>query len=275
MRKARNERPENGTPRTGHVLLWIIVIEVLVVVAGFIIVLLPREDEDVDALLEQEVTIEYTTEPETEALAVPRPDIDEQLLTVNEFSRPGTKTDGIKYIVIHYLGNPKTTAQENRDYFESLKNDLDSVYMSANYVVGLEGEIIQCVPDDEIAYASNDENHESISIENCHPDETGMFTEATYNSLVKLTAYLTEKYGLGRDEIIRHYDVTGKECPVYYVENEDKWEEFKDDVMAYREECEAAMAATEETEETEETQVDELAAYLEELSETEEASGEE
>ena len=46
MRKARNERPENGTPRTGHVLLWIILIEVLVVVAGFIIVLLPREDED-------------------------------------------------------------------------------------------------------------------------------------------------------------------------------------------------------------------------------------
>ena len=69
--------------------------------------------------------------------------------------------------------------------------------------------------------------------------------------------------------------MTGKECPVYYVENEDKWEEFKDDVMAYREECEAAMAATEETEETEETQVDELAAYLEELSETEDASGEE
>ena len=66
--------------------------------------------------------------------------------------------------------------------------------------------------------------------------------------------------------------MTGKECPVYYVENEDKWEEFKDDVMAYREECEAAMAATEETEET---QVDELAAYLEELSETEDASGEE
>ena len=93
-----------------------------------------------DALLEQEVTIEYTTEPETEALAVPRPDIDEQLLTVNEISRPGTKTDGIKYIVIHYLEIPKPTAQENRDYFESLKNDLDSVYMSANYVVGLEGE---------------------------------------------------------------------------------------------------------------------------------------
>lgn len=271
MRKNRKMRQEAEGPRTRRVLLWIILAEILVVVVGLAIVLSSRKDEDLDALLEQDVTIDYVEETETEAQAVPRPDIDVQLLTVNEFSRPGTKTDGIKYIVIHYLGNPKTTAQQNHDYFESLKNDLDSVYMSANYIVGLEGEIIQCVPDDEIAYASNSENHESISIENCHLDETGMFTEDTYESLVKLTAYLSEKYGLGRDDIIRHYDVTGKECPIYYVENEDKWEEFKDDVMAYREECEEEAEASAATEDT---QVDELTAYLEELSETEDGSGE-
>ncbi len=271
MRKNKEMRQEGEGPKTRQVLLWIIFVELVVVVVGLVIALLPREDEKLDALLEQDVTIAYEEETETEALAVPEPDIDVQLLTINEFSRPGTKTDGINYIVIHYLGNPQTTAQQNHDYFESLKNDLDSVYMSANYIVGLEGEIIQCVPDDEIAYASNSENHDSISIENCHPDETGMFTEATYESLVKLTAYLTEKYGLGRDDIIRHYDVTGKECPIYYVEHEDKWEEFKDDVMAYRAECEAAAAAAKETEET---QVDELTAYLEELAQTEDVSGE-
>ena len=138
----------------------------------------------------------------------------------------------IKYIVVHYLGNPKTTAQQNHDYFESLKNDLDEVYMSANYIVGLDGEIIQCVPDDEIAYASNNENHESISIENCHMDDTGKLNEATYHSLVSLVAYLSEKYHLDRDHIIRHYDVTGKICPKYYVEHEERWEEFKDDVKA-------------------------------------------
>ena len=47
---------------------------------------------------------------------------------------------------------------------------------------------------------------------------------------MKLTAYLTEKYDIDRDHIIRHYDVTGKECPKYYVENEDEWENFKKDV---------------------------------------------
>ena len=83
-------------------------------------------------------------ETETEHInPVPYPDIDEQLLTINDWSRPGTKTDAIEYVVVHYLGNPKTTAQQNHDYFESLK-DLQDVSMSANFVVGLEGEIIEC-----------------------------------------------------------------------------------------------------------------------------------
>lgn len=163
---------------------------------------------------------------------VPKPDIDMQLLTRNKYSRPGKKTKGVKYIVIHYLGNPGTTAQENRDYFESLK-DLKDVSMSSNYIVGLDGEIIQCVPDDEVAYASNSANKESISIENCNIDHTGKFLKKTYISLVMLTAYLVDEYGLERDQIIRHYDVTGKDCPLYFVEDEEAWETFKDDVMHY------------------------------------------
>ncbi|MGN0354226.1 MAG: N-acetylmuramoyl-L-alanine amidase [Muricoprocola sp.] len=170
--------------------------------------------------------------------AVPRPEVDEQLLTVNPYSRPGKKMKKLKAVVIHYLGNPETTAQQNRDYFESLK-DLKDTSMSSNYVIGLEGEIIQCVPDDEVAYASNQANSYSISIENCNIDSTGKFMRETYISLVKLVAYLTAEYDLGRDQILRHYDVTGKECPRYYVDNEESWETFKDDVMNYRALCEA------------------------------------
>lgn len=77
-----------------------------------------------------------------------------QLLTVNPNSRPGIPTDPINAIVIHYLANPGTTAQQNRDYFESLK-DLNTEKISSNFVIGLEGEIIQCVPTSEMAYASN------------------------------------------------------------------------------------------------------------------------
>ncbi len=185
--------------------------------------------------LQDKKQTETVIEPKVQG-KVPTPDIDEQLLTKNEYSRPGKKIKKVNYLVIHYLGNPGTTAQENRDYFESLK-DLKNATMSSNYIIGLDGEIIQCVPDDEMAYASNNANKESISIENCNIDITGKFLKDTYISLVKLTAYLAEKYDLDRDHIIRHHDVTGKDCPLYYVENEEAWEVFLDDVMFYIELC--------------------------------------
>ena len=246
-REKRSREEEGGSRRRrkrrirlDHILIWLVVILLTAAAILFILNVMrrPVDDVDVDALLEDtaDYHIETETETEEETNPVPMPDIDEQLLTVNEYSRPGTKTESIDYVVIHYLGNPKTTAQQNHDYFESLK-DLQDEYMSANFIVGIEGEIIECVPPREVAYASNSMNDYSISIENCHLDDTGRFTEETYNSLVHLTAYLVEEYGLDRENIIRHYDVTGKECPLYYVENEDKWEEFKDDVMNYIAEC--------------------------------------
>lgn len=231
------------TVRISRVLIWTgAMVVTAVAVALMLLLLSDRKDSEVDSLLEESMSFELETQPPTEeetepANVVPRPDIDEQLLTVNEFSRPGEKVDAIDYVVIHYLANPKTTAQQNHDYFESLK-DLQNVSMSANFIVGLEGEIIECVPPGEIAYASNSMNHLSVSIENCHLDTSGRFTEQTYESLVKLTAWVVGEYQLDREHIIRHYDVTGKECPLFFVENEDKWEEFRDDVMNYIKECE-------------------------------------
>lgn len=158
-----------------------------------------------------------------------RPDIDVQLLTPNIYSRPETLTDKITGIVIHYVANPGSTAMENRNYFEGLK-DSHETYASSHFVVGLEGEIVQCVPTSEVAYASNSRNNDTVSIEVCHPDETGKFNDKTYESLVWLTGWLCEYLQVMPDHIIRHYDVTGKLCPLYYVENEDAWEQFKSDV---------------------------------------------
>lgn len=160
---------------------------------------------------------------------VPMPDIDLQLLTVNEYSRPGLPTGAINGVVVHYTANPGSTAQQNRDYFENLK-DTHTTKVSSNFVIGLEGEIIQCIPTSEIAYASNSRNKDTVSIECCHPDETGKFTAATYGSLVQLTAYLCSKYNLTENDVIRHYDITGKDCPKYFVENEAAWETFRSDV---------------------------------------------
>ena len=157
-----------------------------------------------------------------------QPEIDVQLLDVNPYSRPGTETEEITGIVIHYTANPGSTAQNNRDYFNGLK-DSHETEASSNFIVGLDGEIIQCVPTWEMAYASNSRNIDTVSIECCHPDETGKFTDETYRSLVQLTAWLCVKFDLTEDQVIRHYDVTGKNCPKYFVENEDAWAQFKED----------------------------------------------
>ncbi len=160
------------------------------------------------------------------------PDYDVQLLTVNSYSRPGTALEQVNGIVIHYTANPGTSAQANRDYFEGLK-DSGITHASSHFIVGLDGEIIQCIPTAEIAYASNERNSDTISIECCYENEDGSFNQATYDEVIHLTAWLCAKFGLEAKDVIRHYDVTGKLCPIYYVEHEDAWEQFRDDVDAY------------------------------------------
>lgn len=160
-------------------------------------------------------------------------DITVDLLTVNEYSRPAAVRDKTKGIVIHYVANPATTAKQNRDYFEGLK-DTHTTKASSHFIVGLDGEIVQCIPTKEIAYASNNRNYDTIAIEVCHPDETGKFSEKTYQSLVKLTVWLANKYYIQDKNIIRHYDVTGKLCPKYYVEHEDAWKKLKDEIEKER-----------------------------------------
>lgn len=159
-------------------------------------------------------------------------EVTELLLTPNEYSRPQTPLRRVKGVVIHYTANPGTSAEANRNYFENLRIK-KTTSASSHFVIGLDGEIIQCIPLNEISYASNDRNIDTISIECCHSDESGEFNTKTYNSLVALTAWISCYYNLDAEDILRHYDITGKLCPLYYVEHEDAWEQFKDDVTTY------------------------------------------
>lgn len=176
------------------------------------------------------------------------PPFEVNLLDVNEYSRPGIPLKKIKGIVVHYTANPGSTAAENRNYFEGLK-DSHETKVSSHFVIGIEGEIVQCIPSSEIAYASNSRNDDSLSIECCHKDETGEFTEATYDSLVKLVGWLCYRFGLESSDVIRHYDVTEKICPKYFVDHPDAWEQFKKDVdgqiLVVAEEVKAADSKTE------------------------------
>lgn len=168
-------------------------------------------------------------------IEVERPAIQEKLLTRNINSRPGTALAHVNGIVVHYTANPGTDAEANRNYFESRKDcaDESSNKVSSHFIIGLDGTIIQCIPEDEIAYASNKRNADTISIECCHPGKSGKFTKATYQALVHLSAYLCAKYEITTDNVIRHYDVTGKACPKYFVKHSDAWETFRADVFKY------------------------------------------
>lgn len=140
-------------------------------------------------------------------------------------ARSGRALEDFNGIVIHYVGNPATSATANRNYFAKVGTTVVS-----HFVVGLEGEVIQCLPLWERSVASNNRNSDTISIEVCHPDDSGQFNEATYAAVVRLTAWLCQVGDLSTEQVIRHYDITGKECPRYFVRNEAAWEQFLTDV---------------------------------------------
>lgn len=157
-----------------------------------------------------------------ELAATSAPDwVDQQIIKVDGDSRRGVMLEGVRNIVIHYVGNPGTTAQQNRDYYANPSSEV-----SSHFVIGLKGEIIQCIPLHEKSSASNHRNKDTISIEVCHPDESGKFTDASYQSLVKLTAWLLDICDLDSNDVIRHYDITGKQCPLYFVTNDGEWKKF-------------------------------------------------
>lgn len=152
-------------------------------------------------------------------------DIDYDFLTPNPYSRNEKSLETVNGIVVHYTANPGTSAKANRNYFNNLK-DTKETSASSHFIIDMDGSIIQCIPLNEIAFATKNRNIDTISIECCHPDDTGKFTDETYESLQRLTKALMKTYKLNKKDIIRHYDVTGKMCPKYYVEHPEEWENF-------------------------------------------------
>lgn len=162
----------------------------------------------------------------------------QEFLKVNPYSRPGTKREEILDIVVHYVANPGTTASQNRNYFANLANQKggNKTSASSHYIIGIDGEILQLIPLDEVAYANYPRNRDTVSIECCHPDSSGEFTEATKESLVRLTAWLCQELCLTEKNVIRHYDITGKNCPKFYVGDEDAWKEIIKEIKKKRKE---------------------------------------
>ena len=92
--------------------------------------------------------------------------VKQEFIRKNIFSRPDVSRKRINNIVIHYVANPGSTAKNNRDYFDSLADQdqqKSGTSTSSHFVVGLEGEVIQCIPITEIAYGNAPRNDDTIS----------------------------------------------------------------------------------------------------------------
>ena len=116
------------------------------------------------------------------------------------FSRPDVTRRQVKNIVIHYVGKSGNQCKRLPETILTGLADQDAqkegVSSSSHFVVGLDGEVIQCIPIDEVAYANAPRNDDTLSIEVCHADDTGKFNDASYESVVKLTAWLCKQLKL-------------------------------------------------------------------------------
>ncbi|MDD3206666.1 MAG: peptidoglycan recognition family protein [Lachnospiraceae bacterium] len=204
-----------------------LIISILIMLGA--IAFLIREIWNLEQTQEAVTSIEGLFAPQKK---VAKPDMVEDLLDINEYSRPGEALGKVKNIFVHYTANPGTTAKQNRDYFEGLAESGETS-ASAHFVIGYDGEIIQCIPLEEIGYAVAEHNNDSISIECCYVEEDGRFTDATYESLLHLTTWLMGQYKLSADDILRHHDASGKLCPKYFVEHPEAWTTFKVDLENY------------------------------------------
>lgn len=164
-----------------------------------------------------------------------------KLLTPNKWSRPYDKLKGIKGLVVHWVENPKTSAEANWGYFENRKAG-ETGYGSTHYIVGLDGEVIHMIPDDEMAYHVGAKtytklaierfgpypNNCTIGIETCHLDWDGHYSTKTLESLAELISHLCRIYDLHPiHDVVRHYDVTEKECPKFFVDRPKAWDWYK------------------------------------------------
>lgn len=137
----------------------------------------------------------------------------------------GKRTAKIEWIVMHYTANDGDSDESNGRYFQRPLNPV----ASAHYFVD-DDSITRSVPDDYVAYHCGAyrykhpscRNANSIGVEMCDAKRDGkvMATEKTIQNAAELVYQLCKQYGIPYDHIIRHYDVTGKLCPAYWVQGD-------------------------------------------------------
>ena len=142
------------------------------------------------------------------------------------------RKEPVRYVVLHYTGNNGDTAKNNAIYFAR-----ESPGVSAHYFTDEYDTVWRSVEDRDTAWHCGAKsyrhphcrNANSVGVEMCsRKDGTGRFyiKERTVANAVRITVYLMKKHNIPPENILRHFDVTGKICPEPFVSDVALWEAF-------------------------------------------------
>ena len=144
------------------------------------------------------------------------------------------RTQPVRYIVMHYTANNGDTARNNCDYYRRV----GGLQASAHYFVDEHG-VMQSVREGDTAWHCGARaywhpecrNGNSIGIEMCsrkRADGSYYIKPETVANAAALAKDIMQRYGIDTDHVLRHYDVTGKRCPMPWVDDPAQWVAFKD-----------------------------------------------
>lgn len=143
----------------------------------------------------------------------------------------------VLFLVLHYVG-ATGGAKNNARYY----HNTPGIKASAHYFVGHSSEgapIYLSVPEPDTAWHCGAKsyvhpkcrNANSIGIEMCcHKDSAGRWyiDKETVDRTVELARDIMARYNIPVENVVRHYDVTGKACPYPWVIDPAAWVSFKD-----------------------------------------------
>lgn len=152
--------------------------------------------------------------------------------------------NSIKYIVVHYTGNDGDSAIANANYFKSPNRGA-----SAHDFID-DKNVVNTVPHDYVAWSVGGNrypncsstgggkfyktatNSNTLNIELCDSKRNGTVqaTEETLSNAIEYIKKMMDKYNVPIENVIRHFDVTGKSCPAYFCcseKNNKAWLDFK------------------------------------------------
>lgn len=143
------------------------------------------------------------------------------------------RTQPVRYIVMHYTAGNGDTAKNNCDYYHRV----GGLQASAHYFCDEHG-VMQSVHEDDTAWHCGARaywhpecrNANSIGIEMCsrkRADGSYYIKPETVANAAALAREIMQRYGIDTDHVLRHYDVTGKRCPMPWVDDPAQWVAFK------------------------------------------------